>query len=224
MTEAANRDGEDRLFGYVFGNAGLLAQALTHSSSGEKDTYQRLEFLGDRVLGLVIAEALYKRFPEEQEGALAKRHAALVQGTTLAEIAAENGLGAHIALSEGERAQGGEENENILADVLEAVIGAIHLDGGPGAARDVVLALWDKRIDILTAPPQEAKTALQEWAQGQGYGLPRYEIVARSGPDHAPRFTVAVHIDGAGSAQADGPSRRQAEKLAAAKMLRTVSA
>lgn len=188
---------------------------MTHASTGADTNYERLEFLGDRVLGLLMAEILYAAFPQEAEGDLAKRHAALVQGELLATIAREINLGDALILSEGERGAGGADNENMLADGLEALIGAIYLDAGLEPCRRLLTALWGERVNILSNPPQDPKTALQEWAQGRGLPLPVYEVAGREGPDHAPRFTISVTVQGFPPAQAAGPSRRAAEKEAA---------
>lgn len=193
--------------------------ALTHSSTGTEANYERLEFVGDRVLGLIVAQMLYETFPGESEGGLAKRHAALVQGKTLALIAREVGLGSALILSDAERAAGGAENENILADGLEAVIGALYFDAGLEACAQAVRHLWASRIDILSAPPQDPKTALQEWAQGRGLPLPLYELVGREGPDHAPLFEIKAIVKGFSPVQARGASIRAAEKAAARQLL-----
>jgi ribonuclease-3 len=205
--------------GYNFRNTGLLKAAMTHSSTGGDKNNERLEFLGDRVVNLVMAQELYTRFPEEAEGDLAKRHAALVQGKMLARIARDLKLGEAVILSDAERAAGGDDNENILADCCEALLGALFLDGGIDECRRVVLALWGDRIDNLRKPPRDAKTALQEWAQARGLGLPRYVLISREGPDHAPRFEVEVQIDGHLPTKGTGSSLRKAEKEAAAILL-----
>lgn len=209
--------------GYSFQDESLLRLALTHSSAGAGTNYERLEFLGDRVLGLVIADLLYHRYPQESEGDLAKRHAALVQGRTLAQVGEALGLGDVLILSDGERAAGGHENENMLADGMEALIGAIYLDGGPEPCRKLIGHLWEDRFDTMTQPPQDPKTALQEWAQARGLALPVYELADRTGPDHAPVFTIRVTVEGAAPVEASGPSRRLAEKQAAAKLLERLS-
>lgn len=193
----------------------LLQAAMTHASTGEDTNYERLEFLGDRVLGLVMAELLYAAFPHEAEGDLAKRHAALVQGELLATIAREMDLGDALILSEGERGAGGADNDNMLADGLEALIGALYLDAGLAPCHALIKNLWGERVNILSAPPQDPKTALQEWAQGRGLPLPTYEVASREGPDHAPVFTMRVTVQGFKPAEAAGASRRTAEKEAA---------
>lgn len=201
--------------GHVFAQPDLLKSAMTHASMGMAGNYERLEFLGDRVLGLVMAEILYASFPGEAEGDLAKRHAALVQGELLAVVAREINLGDAMILSEGERGAGGADNENMLADGLEALIGALYLDAGIGPCQRVITALWGGRVNILSKPPQDPKTTLQEWAQSRGLPLPQYEIAGREGPDHAPRFMIRVTVQGFPAVEAIGASRRAAEKEAA---------
>jgi ribonuclease-3 len=209
---------EQRL-GYHFAHPAWLQHALTHSSKSGKASNERLEFLGDRVLNLIIAEALFNRFPDENEGSLAKRHSALVQGRMLAVVAGTIRLGDDIILSEAERMAGGAENENILSDAMEAILGAVFLDGGLDPARALILKLWGGNIDTLTDAHHDPKTELQEWVQARGLALPEYEIVGRSGPDHAPMFDIEVRIQGFSPVLASGPSRRQAEKTAARIML-----
>lgn len=201
--------------GHRFKNKNLLEDALTHSSTGLDKNYERLEFLGDRVLGLIMAELLYSRFPEEREGDLAKRQAALVQGSLLAEIAREIDLGRFVEFSQAEREAGGGENINILADVFEAVIGAMYLDGGFEICRTLVERCWASRLYQMKAPPQHPKTRLQEWAQSRGLPLPIYKIAGQSGPDHAPLFDVALSVAGFDDVVVQGRSRQAAEKLAA---------
>lgn len=205
--------------GYHFNNQELLKRALTHSSTGNPN-YERLEFLGDRVLGLVMAEALFKEFRSESEGGLAKRHTALVQGRTLAVIAAMNDLGDYVIMSDSERASGGAENENILTDIIEALIAAVYLDGGLEPARQMILSWWGDNIQTLVEAPQDPKTELQEWVQARSLPLPEYEIADKQGPDHAPVFHINLKVEGYPSVEAQGPSRRQAEKTAARIMLR----
>jgi ribonuclease III len=211
-------DLEQRL-NYKFTSKALLDNALTHASVQGQEQNERLEFLGDRVLGLVIAALLYKTFPDEAEGDLAKRHTGLVQQRALAEIAAGLDLSAHIILSGGERNAGGAQKDAILADAVEALIGAAFLDGGYAAAEKMVTTLWSPHLHRQTAPPEDPKTKLQEWAQQQGLPLPVYELAAQAGPDHAPIFTVVVSVEGQGKAQAEAASKRAAEKLAARVLL-----
>ncbi len=151
-----------KAIGHDFANTSLLLEALTHSSTGSNDNYERLEFLGDRVLGLVVSEALFEKFPHEKEGDLAKRLASLVQGTWLARMAQKINLGEYMQFSEAERTHGGFENDNILADGMEAVIGAIYLDAGLEACRLFITELWGDAFYEMKKPPQHPKTALQE--------------------------------------------------------------
>lgn len=208
--------------GYHFKNRHWLKDALTHSSTADGNNYERLEFLGDRVLGLVMADALFRHFPEESEGGMARRHSALVQGRTIALIGHQNGIGEYIIMSVAERASGGGEKENIVADVMEAMLGAIYLDGGLEAAQEVILRLWGDNIDTLTDAPMDPKTELQEWVQARGWPLPVYDIIDKTGPDHAPEFVIEVRVEGHSPVTATGPSRRQAEKTAARTMLRHI--
>jgi len=205
--------------GYHFKNTLLLERALTHSSTGAEKNYERLEFLGDRVIGLVIAHILWETFPDEAEGDLAKRHAALVQGETLAQLARLVELGDAMQISGAERLSGGAENDNILADGLESVLGAMFIDGGLENCERVIKKLWADILHIMKSPPQDSKTALQEWAQARGLGLPDYKVVSKEGPDHAPVFEISVTIEGYPSKSMKGTSRRKAEKEAASLML-----
>jgi ribonuclease-3 len=209
--------------GHDFAEPDLLARALTHSSraGSAAESYERMEFLGDRVLGCLVAELLYRRFPGENEGALGKRFAALVRREALAEVAGPAGLdlGPHLRLSRGEEDSGGRENPATLADACEAVIAALYLDGGLEAARRLVEPIWQPLLQADVTPPQDPKTRLQEWAQSLGLPLPRYAEVARSGPDHAPVFTLRVELAEGRTAQGEGRSKRIAEQAAAEAML-----
>lgn len=205
--------------GHIFKNPALLRAAMTHSSTGADENYERLEFLGDRVLGLVVADILYQKFPDEPEGHLAKRLAALVQGSFLAIIAAEMDLGAYIDFSDAEAASGGAQNDNILADVFESVIGALYLDAGFRPCYALIEKLWGDRFDIMKKPPQHPKTALQEWAQSQNLPLPHYKIQTQHGPDHAPVFDIQLSVKGYDPLVVQGRSRQDAEKIAAAQFL-----
>lgn len=227
--------GEDpvQLIGHDFAQPELLAEALTHSSAlppskqGRRRArrtvlprnYERLEFLGDRVLGLVIADLLWRGFEHEREGPLTHRHAQLVRRETLAAIAAEIGLDRHVQLSPAEAAAGAARKPGILADVLEAVIAAIYLDGGFGAAAIFVERLWGPRIAAMEGPPRDPKTLVQEWAQARGLPLPTYDLVATSGPAHALQFTVSVRVAGQKEASASASSKHAAETGAAAVLL-----
>jgi ribonuclease-3 len=204
----------------------LLDEALTHPSAASpaRPDYQRLEFLGDRVLMLVIAEALLDRWPDEDEGRLAPRLNELVRKETCAEVAADIGLGAHLRLDHGEARSGGRKRVTILADAMEAVIAAVYRDGGLDAARETILRLWGPRIDAQGAAPREPKSALQEWAEGRGLPKPAYAVVAQSGPDHAPEFTVEARLDTGEAARGAARSKREAEKIAAAALLARLGA
>lgn len=202
-----------------FSDTTFLRWALTHSSAGEKYNYERLEFLGDRVLGLVMAHLLFETYPNEREGDLAKRHAALVQGKALAIVADRIGLGDIMFLSDSEKASGGAQNRNILADGMEGIIGALYLDAGLDECFRIIKDLWDDLLETMVHPPQDPKTALQEWAQARGLPLPAYELVGREGPDHAPVFEIQVTVEGYPGWTAAGASRRKAEKIAAGMLL-----
>lgn len=209
---------EDRI-GYRFKTIAFLEQALTHSSKSGSANNERLEFLGDRVLNLVMAHALFTQFPHENEGSLAKRHSALVQGRMLFTVGTALSIGDFIILSDSERISGGAENENIVSDATEAMLAAVFLDGGLEPARDMIIRLWGDNISTLTDAHQDPKTELQEWVQARGMPLPTYDIVGRSGPDHAPIFEIQVTVRGHDPVTAEGPSRRHAEKIAAKLML-----
>lgn len=221
----ADHDVLTEALAHRFADPALLREALTHPSTDPQDRggarfgYERLEFLGDRVLGLAVAEWLLVRFPNEPEGSLAKRHTALVRRETLAQIARDIHLGEHLILSPGEAESGGRGNEAILADACEAVIAALYLDGGFEAARRFIRNAFTAAIDRDELPPQDAKTELQEWAQARGLPLPDYGTVSRSGPDHRPLFEVQVTIAGHPPATASGSSKRVAERQAATLLL-----
>jgi ribonuclease-3 len=213
--------------GHGFAQPELLARALTHPSAATRqgaidDSYERLEFLGDRVVGLIVADLLMARFPEEPEGALALRHAELVRRETLAEVAAEIGLDAYLRLAKGEEAAGERQNPSLMANACEAVIGALYLDGGLAVAQAFVEPLWRPRLEADTHPPQDAKTALQEWAQARALGLPKYREVGREGPAHEPHFTLEVEVEGQPPTRGEGRSKRLAEQAAAARLLAQV--
>ena len=211
--------------GHSFSTPALLVQSLTHSSvaSANRDDNQRLEFLGDRVLGLVMAEALLEADRTASEGQIAPRFNALVRREACAAVAREIDLGAVLRLGRSEMKSGGRRKEALLADAMEAVIAAVWLDAGHAAARDVVRKLWHGRIEAVDADARDAKTALQEWAQGRGEPVPVYTEVARSGPDHQPQFTIEVRLTSGQTHQATAGSKRQAEQAAAAALLEKVS-
>lgn len=208
--------------GHHFRDAELLLEAVTHASTAGDQSYERLEFLGDRVLGLVVAEMLFRHFPEEPEGMLARRHTSLVRQDSLAAVAVQLDLASHLRLSPGEEEGGGRSNPAILSDVCEAILGAIYLDSGFAAARLLVERLWQPRLEADQRPPQDNKTALQEWAQGSGRPLPRYAESARSGSAHEPLFTVCVEVEGERPAEGQGRSKRAAEQAAAGALLERV--
>lgn len=209
--------------GYHFTDQDLLRTALTHSSTAESYSYERLEFLGDRVLGLVVSNLLFQKFPKEPEGDLAKRLSSLVQGSMIAEISAKISLGDYIYFSDAEHAAGGPTNDNILADVFEALIGALFIEQGLSACDELISSLWADVLTTMITPPQHPKTALQEWAQDAGLPLPQYEISGQHGPDHAPIFDIALSIKGHPDIVAQGKSRQEAEKEAARQFMEKVS-
>ncbi len=224
-TDKTSLDRLQDALGHRFASTDLLRAALTHPSvqdARKNETgYERLEFLGDRVLGLIVAEMLLNAYPEEAEGDLAKRHAAAVQRAALADIATQLKLGDYLYLSPGEHKSGGRSNRAILADALEALIAALYLDGGIDTAKKFIETNWAAQIDRV-APPQDAKTTLQEWVQGNGLDLPVYEIVEQSGPQHAPMFEMSVTITGFAPVTARAKSKRKAEKLAAQRMMEQI--
>ena len=207
--------------GYTFKRPELLHRAVTHSSmsSPTRDDNQRLEFLGDRVLGLVMAEALFLADTSATEGQLAPRFNALVRKETCADVAREIDLGAVLKLGRSEMLSGGRRKEALLADAMEAVIAAVYLDGGFDAAKALVLRLWGERVTAVDADARDAKTALQEWAQARKLPPPKYVVVERTGPDHAPVFTIEARLENGQSESATANSKRQAEQAAAKKLL-----
>lgn len=215
----------DRL-GHRFGRPELLIRALTHASlsSPTRPDNQRLEFLGDRVLGLVVAEALLAADPDAAEGALAPRYNALVRKETCAEIAREIGLGEVLRMGRSEMLGGGRRKAALLGDAMEAVVAAVHLDAGFAAAQAVVLRHWGSRIARADETRRDAKTALQERVQAAGNPPPVYAEIARDGPDHAPRFVIEVQLADGTTERAEAGSKRQAEQLAAAALLRRMGA
>jgi ribonuclease-3 len=212
---------EERL-GYRFKEIALLDQALTHKSfvTGRKHaSNQRLEFLGDRILGLAVAEMLYEAYPGNLEGELSQRHTALVRNETCVEVALLLDLGSHLNLGAGERNAGGERNHSILGDACEAVMGAIFLDGGYEPAKNMIERYWRPLMQASAQAPRDAKALLQEWALGRGMPVPNYREVERSGPDHKPLFRVSVELPGIVPVEGVGPSKREAERAAASTML-----
>lgn len=216
---------EDAL-GHRFADPDLLTAALAHSSLGRKGDakrsgagFERLEFLGDRVVGLVVADLLTRKFPDEAEGDLAKRHAFLVRRDSLAELGRALGIGAALTLSNSEEQSGGRDASGVLADAFEACVGAVFRDGGFAPAAALVAKLCEPLLAQAGAPPREPKTALQEWAQGRALPLPVYDVIEQTGVAHAPLFTVRVSVEGHAPETAEGPNKREAERAAASRLL-----
>jgi ribonuclease III len=205
-----------KALGHSFTNPELLNQALTHASvgSGREASYQRLEFLGDRVLGLAVADMLVEHFSEAPEGELSRRLARLVSGEACAEVAREMGLDKALRIS------GGRPTLSVLGDACEAVLGAIYRDAGLAAARAVIERYWGPRLESMSGPLRDAKTELQEWAHRRGFDTPAYAEILRSGPDHAPQFEVEVSVGGLEPGRGRGRSKREAEHDAATEVLR----
>lgn len=208
--------------GYTFRNPDLLAQALTHRSVGARHN-QRLEFLGDSVLGLLIAELLYELYPNEAEGDLSKRLVSLVNGERLAATAKQWKLGVALAMSSSEEEQGGRDNQSNLEDACEALLGAVYLDGGLEAVSGIIARFWKPFALETKAPPKDPKTTLQEWAQGRSLPLPEYVVISSEGPSHAPQFIIEVRVEGATSARAEAGTKKLAERKAAEAMLATIA-
>ncbi len=206
--------------GYRFRDPNLLKLAMSHPSLGKQGSNQRLEFLGDAVLGLVVAKILYDLYLTEQEGELARRHAALVRGETLTAVARDIGIGEAIQIAASEAQSGGRDNASNLEDALEALIGAIYLDGGLEAAEKFIVSRWTTLAQNTLTPPKDAKTSLQEWAQGRGLPVPAYTLKSSTGPAHAPQFTIEVTLPGYPPATAEAASKRQAEQMAAEMLLK----
>lgn len=221
-------DVEERI-GHRFAHPELLERALTHVSAVPADagraelnrtgSYQRLEYLGDRVLGLAVASMLYEAFPDADEGELSQRLAVLVREETCADMAVALDLGQAIRLGAGEAAAGGRKRRAILADICESVIGAVYLDAGFESARALVERAWRAHLESPPRPLRDAKTTLQEWAQARGLTPPTYEQIGRAGPDHRPEFRIAVLVGGLAMAEGQGGTKRIAEQAAAAALL-----
>lgn len=207
--------------GHQFNRPELLVRAITHASmsSANRDDNQRLEFLGDRVLGLVMAEALLATDPAATEGQLAPRFNALVRKETCADVAREIDLGQVLKLGRSEMISGGRRKQALLGDAIEAVIAAVYIDAGFETAKALVLRLWGKRVDRVEEDARDAKTALQEWAQARKLSPPEYIEKSRTGPDHAPLFTIIARLEEGSEAEATAPSKRNAEQAAAKTLL-----
>jgi ribonuclease-3 len=199
-------------------DSGLFELAFTHSSVA-RDSYERLEFLGDRVLGMVIANALYRRYPNEPEGYLSRRYNGLVDRETCAANGREIGVPALIRLGKQAREDGANQSDNVVGDVVEALIGALFIDGGIEAAERFILKLWEPDLASQRRAPQHPKSALQELAAAKGCKPPEYEVVGRTGAHHAPKFTIRVSVASLGDATAEGSSKQEAETAAAAALL-----
>jgi ribonuclease III len=225
--KAKDRTALEERIGYRFGDKSLLERALTHISAlagglTRASSYQRLEFLGDHVLGLVISDMLYRAFPKANEGELSRRLADLVRKETCAEIGRAMDLGPELKLGSSESHAGGRLRTTILADACEALVGAVYIDGGYGAADTLVERFWKERMLKPERPLRDPKTMLQEWAQARGLPTPAYKEVGRTGPHHVPEFRVAVTLPDRAPAEGRGSSKRAAEQAAAAAMLDSV--
>jgi len=209
----------EAILDHVFKDKSLLALALTHPSLSGVENYQRLEFLGDRVLGLVVSTWVYAEFPADDEGKLNRRYSSLVQGKTLAVIAEKLGLAEHINLAEAAAAEGAATKPAVLADIVESLIGALYLDAGYDAAERFIKQHWQGLLRTEVGVEKDAKTQLQEWAQARDQNLPTYTEVGRSGPDHNPEFIIRASLDDGVFAEASGTSKRAAEQAAAKELL-----
>jgi ribonuclease III len=212
---------EERI-GHSFADRELLMRALTHTSAAGgayAKSYQRLEFLGDRVLGLAISDMLYASFPKGSEGDLSRRLSELVRKETCAEVAESWDVGPHLKLGGGEVQSGVRKNRSVLADACEAIIGAVFLDAGYPAAKALVERAFSDRMKAFRKPPSNPKAMLQEWTLARGLGTPAYETVEQLGPHHAPRFRISVNIEGVEAATGAGSSKRAAEQDAAQNLL-----
>lgn len=211
----------ESLLSVKFNDKKLIEQALTHPSFSKTGAdYERMEFLGDHVLGLVISEVLYKKFPAENEGQLTKRLAGLICGNSLVKVAKKLKLGDHLRMAQSEVSSGGRENKSALENAMEATIAAIYLDQGLEVAREFILRAWADIIDDMIEPPKDAKSTLQEWAQARALPLPEYLVVNMSGPSHSPSFEVRVSVQGKDDCIGKGTSKRIAEQEAANAMLK----
>lgn len=222
MTEPPDIAGIEQKLGHTFRDKQLLARALTHASASSRFSNERLEFLGDRVLGLVIAEMLFDRYPDDSEGMLALKYNALVRGETCAAAAEAADLPGHVLLAASEAASGGRKKIAILGGLCEAVIAALYLDAGLETAREFIQRYWANAFAQLGNDMRDPKTMLQEWAQSRkraARGAPVYRLVSREGPDHAPRFIVEVSVAGEGSETGEGGSKQEAQQFAAKAML-----
>lgn len=212
-------DALQQAIGYHFADVSHLELALCHPSLAEGRNNQRLEFLGDRVLGLLVSELLYRQFPDEAEGQLARRHAALVCGQALTHVATEINLGKYLRLGMSEQLVDGEKNPATLEDAIESLIGAMYIDSGLEPVKKFVLTHWQPLLHKMSEPPKDNKSALQEWAQARGLPLPEYKLIDTTGPAHAPEFTIEASVEGHLAQQASNRGKRAAEQAAAGKLL-----
>ncbi len=202
----------NKIFNYKFKDHTLLELALTHPSSKQKANYQNLEFVGDRLISAILAEELYKKYPDENEGALSKRLIGLVKGETIAQIAEQEDIAPLIIMSQGEEQTGGRVNKSNLEDVLEALIAAIYFDSGDyQLTKKIILKIWAKTLKEQQDPPEDPKSSLQEYLQARNLPLPQYRLVERSGSDHAPIFTMELRIKGYKPFRADAPAKKKCE-------------
>ena len=226
MKKSTKSTALETTLGHRFKDRALLNRALTHASARTGKTIQdneRLEFLGDRVLGLAIAELLCETFPEASEGDLARRFNRLVRGGTCAAIGRKIKLGPHLILSGSEAESGGRDKDTILADAVEALLGAVLIESGYNAARTIIRDLWAGELEKLPVVSVDAKSALQEWAQGRGLPLPEYVVTKQDGPSHAPDFEITVTVQGFAPETGSGNSKRIAEQQAAARLFEALS-
>jgi ribonuclease-3 len=225
-TRAKDRSALEERIGYHFADKTLLERAVTHisaaSGGARVNSYQRLEFLGDHVLGLVISDMLYRAVPRANEGELSRRLADLVRKETCADVARAIDVGPALSLGSSESQAGGRLRATILADACEALVGAVYLDGGYAAAEGFIARFWKERMLKPPRPLRDPKTMLQEWAQARGLPTPAYRELARTGPHHNPKFRVAVELPDRPAAEGQGSSKRAAEQAAAAEMLAAV--
>lgn len=223
LSDQARKDWISGLIGRPPRTPALFTQALTHGSASANQ-YERLEFLGDRILGLVIGEWLFELYPDEPEGKLSARFNQIVSGEVCAEIARGIGIQPHMILGKQARDDGATESANVLGDMMEALIGALYLDSGLEETRAFIRRLWKGRVDGIDQAPKHPKSALQEWAAAHKRRTPEYQLVDRSGPPHNPRFTVRVHIHNIGEARAEGSSKQEAETAAARTLMEQLKA
>jgi len=212
---------DNEIFGYKFSNPELFKIALTHPSTKGEENYQKFEFLGDRVLGLTMAEYVFRKFPNEAEGDLAKRQVVLVCGDTLAKIGAEQGIGDKLIMSLGEEQTEGRINPSNLEDAMEAIIAAIYLDCNDyKIISNVLLDLWGERLSAFKEPPQDPKSKLQEYFQANNIALPEYRVVSQIGADHEPVFTMELSVEGFESISIEAKSKKKGERELAELMLK----